>query len=75
MTRIGFIISQIAVLFLTVSCSSSEDFNETGVIKETQDRIAQEAIDYIKGPINQAKTASKLANEHNRQIEKAQQAE
>ncbi len=54
-----------------LSCSNSEDSNEKSVIKETQDKIAQEAINYIKVPLDQAKEAGKLANEHNRQIEEA----
>ncbi|MCP4338815.1 MAG: hypothetical protein GY799_07980 [Desulfobulbaceae bacterium] len=68
-----FVISQAFILLLTISCSNSEDSNEKGVIKETQDKIAQDAINNIKDPLDQAKTARKLANEHTRQIEKAQQ--
>ncbi len=70
-TKVRFVVSQVAILLLTLSCSNSEDSNEKGVIKETQDKIAQEAINYIKVPLDQAKEAGKLANEHNRQIEEA----
>jgi hypothetical protein len=73
--HICFVISQIAILLLAISCSNSEDSNEKGVIKEKQDKIAQEMVDYIQVPLEQAKAASELANEHNRQIEEAQQKE
>lgn len=71
-TRRGFIVLQLVILSLTISCSNSEDPGEKGVIKKTQDKIAQDAVDYIKSPIDQAKAASKLANEHTRQVEEAQ---
>lgn len=70
--KVCFAISQIAILLLTLSCSNSEDPNEKGAIKKTQDKIAQEATSYIKEPINKAKIASELADEHNQQIKDAQ---
>jgi hypothetical protein len=73
MLKICFVISQLFILLLTISCSNSEDSNEKGVLKETQDKIAQDAINNIKVPLDQAKAASKLAKEHNRQIGEAQQ--
>jgi len=73
--KVSFLISQVAILLLTLSCSNSEDSNEKGVIKETQGKIAQDAVNYIKDPLDQAKAASKLANEHTRQIEEAQEQE
>lgn len=73
--KTGLIILQAAVLSLIISCSNSEDSNETTGIKEAQDRIAQKAIDSIQGPIDQAKKAGEVANEYNRQIEQAQQKE
>jgi len=42
---------------LTVSCSDSEDTSEKGSLKETQDKIAEEAVDYIKVPLDKAKEA------------------
>lgn len=73
--KVCFLNSQVAILLLTLSCSNSEDSKEKGVIKETQDKIAQDAVNYIKDPLDQAKAASKLANEHTRQIEEAQKQE
>jgi hypothetical protein len=71
--KVCFVTSQVAILLLTISCSNSENSTEKDVVKETQDRIAEDAINYIKDPLDQAKTASKLANEHTRQIEETQQ--
>lgn len=70
--KICFVISLVAILLLTISCSDSENSNEKGVLKETQDKIAQDAINNIKVPLDKAKRASKLANEHNLKIEEAQ---
>lgn len=67
--KVCFAISQMAILLMTISCSNSEDSGEKGVVKETQDKIAQDAVNYIKDPLEQAKAASKLANEHARQVE------
>ncbi len=73
--RISLIILQIAILFLTISCSNSEDSNEKGVVQEKQDEIAQEAIDYIKNPIDQAKAVSKIADDRARQLEETKKQE
>ena len=57
------------ILFLMISCSSGEDSNEKGVIEETTDKIAQEATDMIKKPINQAKGVAEIANDRTSQFE------
>jgi len=72
MVRTGFYLLQIIVLSLTVSCSDSEDTSDKGSLKETQDKIAQEAVDYIKGPLDKAKEASELANRHTQQVKDAE---
>jgi hypothetical protein len=72
MVRTGFYLLQIIVLSLTVSCSDSEDTSEKGSLKETQDKIAQEAVDYIKVPLDKAKEASELANRHTQQVKEAE---
>ncbi len=72
MERTGFYLLQIIVLSLTVSCSDHEDTSDKGGLKETQDKIAQEAVDYIKGPLDKAKEASELANRHNQQVKEAE---
>jgi PBP1b-binding outer membrane lipoprotein LpoB len=71
--RIYFTILLAAILLLTISCSNSEDPNEKGTLKETQDKIAQDAVNNIKVPLDKAKNASKLANEKTRQIKEVQQ--
>ena len=72
MVRTGFYLLQIIVLSLTVSCSDSEDTSDKGSLKETQDKIAQEAVDYIKGPLDKAKEASELTNRHTQQVKEAE---
>ncbi|MCK5516360.1 MAG: hypothetical protein KAI39_05735 [Desulfobulbaceae bacterium] len=51
------------------SCSGSEDPEETGIIEQTTDKIAQEAISSIKTPIEQAKLAREIQETHNRKIQ------
>ena len=72
MVRTGFYLLQIIVLSLTVSCSDSEDTSEKRSLKETQDKIAQEAADYIKVPLDKAKEASEFANRHTQQVKEAE---
>ena len=73
--KFSFLISQIAILLLTISCSNSEDSMEKGVVRETQDKIAKDAVNYIKDPLDQAKAVSKLTDEHIRRIEEAEKQE
>jgi len=63
MIKTGFYLLQIIVLSLIVSCSGSdsEDTSEKGSLKKTQDKIAQEAVDYIKVPLDKAKEARSLS--------------
>lgn len=73
--KICFIISQAAVLLLTISCSSSEESSEKGAIAKKQDEIAQRAVRSIKDPLERAKAVGELANERTQQIEEAQKQE
>lgn len=73
--KFSFLISQVAILLLTISCSNSEDSKEKGVVRDTQDKIAEDAVKYIKDPLDQAKTVSKLTDDRVRQIEEAQKQE
>jgi len=59
------------LILIFSSCSSSEDQEEKGVIEQNTDKIAQEGIDYIKKPIDQAKIAKELAESHSRAVEEA----
>jgi hypothetical protein len=73
--KICFFISQAVVLLLTISCSSSDESNEKGVIEKKQDEIAQDAVDSIKDPLERAKAVGDLANERTQQIEEAEKQE
>lgn len=73
--RTGFYILQIVVLSLVVSCSDPEETSEKGSIKETQDKIAQEAVDYIKDPLDKAKEAAELANQQTQRVKDAETQE
>ncbi len=64
-----FLISRLAIVQSTKTCSH---FNEKGVIKETQDKIAQKATNNIKDPVDKAKIAAELINEHNQKVEEGQ---
>ena len=59
------------VLFslLLTSCSSSEEQEKQTSIEQATEKIAQETIDYIKTPIDQAKLAKELSESHNSMIE------
>lgn len=62
--------------FLMISsCSSSDDPEETGIIEQTTDKIAQKAISSIKTPIEQAKLAREIQENHNRKIEETIEAQ
>ena len=59
-----------ALFFLMVSsCSSSEEQEKQGSIEQATEKIAQETIDYIKTPIEQAKLAKEIQENRNRMIE------
>lgn len=73
--KICFVILQAVVLLLTISCSSSEESNEKGAIEKKQDEIAQDAVNYIKEPLEQVKAVSELANERTQQMEESQKQE
>jgi len=64
-------ILQIAVLSLAVSCSNSEESDEGNVINKTTDKIAHDAVDAIKKPINKAENVQELSNDRSQKIKKA----
>jgi hypothetical protein len=64
------IILSFVILVMLTACSSSEDQVEENRITETTDKIAHEAVNSIKTPINQAKLAKELTEQHNSAIEK-----
>ena len=67
-----FYILLMAVLLITISCSNSEDPSEKSVIRETQDQVAQKLTNSIKDPVDKAKIAAELINQHNQKVEEGQ---
>ena len=61
----------LVVLLVMTSCSSSEEQEEAGIIEQTTEKIAQEAVKAIKTPIEQAKLAKELQESHNSQVQDA----
>ena len=57
-------------LFILAACSSSDEQAEKGRIKQTTDKIAQEAVSSIKTPIDRANMAKELTEEHNSAVKK-----
>jgi uncharacterized lipoprotein YmbA len=58
------------VLLMLAACSNSEDQKEKGSIRQTTDKIANEATGSIKTPIEQAELAKRLAEQHNAALKK-----
>ena len=65
------IIFLLVVFLVMTSCSSSEEQEEAGIIEQTTEKIAQEAVKAIKTPIEQAKLAKELQESHNSQVQDA----
>jgi len=61
----------VVCLLMLLSCSSSDDKEETGIIEKTTDKIAQDAIRSIKTPIEQAKLAKEIQDKHNQRVQEA----
>ncbi|MFT5700289.1 MAG: hypothetical protein ACI8ZB_003161 [Desulforhopalus sp.] len=70
--KLWFVITQVAVLSLIISCSSSEDPGEKSVLKEKQDQITEKVTTSIKTPIEKAEMVNELMNERIQQIEEDQ---
>lgn len=64
------IILSALVLIMFSACSSSDERAKKGPIELTTDKIAEQAVNSIKTPIDQAKLAKELTEQHNSTIEK-----
>ena len=53
---------------LISTCSSEQENKEKGVVEQGTERVAQEAIQAIKTPLDQAKTAAEQQDTHNKQM-------
>jgi len=70
-SKVCIVILVTALLALTVSCSDNEDLNEKSAIRKSTDKIAQEATEMIKNPINEAKEVAELSTDRAHQFEEA----
>jgi len=59
------------LFFLISSCSSPEDQEKKGVIEQTTETVAQEAVDRIKTPIDKAYQAKDLQESHTREVDES----
>ncbi|GAB6194463.1 hypothetical protein [Desulfocastanea catecholica] len=66
--RICLIASLTTILYSLLACSNSDEQNKEDVFEKTTDKIAREAIEGIRDPINKAKAVSKIAEDHTRGI-------
>ena len=70
-----FILLQMAAVFLLLSCSNSDESSEKDIIERTTDKIAQDATNMIKNPINKAKHLENLSSDHTGKLEEAAKQE
>lgn len=66
--RFFAVVAMFSTLFLS-SCSNDQNKKEKGVIDKHNEKVAQEAIQMIKTPLDQAKMAAEQTNAHNQQAE------
>jgi len=57
------------VLLVILSCSSSEEEEKASIVEETTNKISQDIVDSIKTPIEQAKLAKEIQENHNRRVQ------
>ena len=57
------------ILITFSACSNSDERATKGPIEQTTDKIAKQAVNNIKTPIDQAKLARELTEQHNSAIE------
>ncbi len=58
------------IVFIFSACSNSDEPVEKGRIEQTTDKIAQQAVQSIKIPIDKARSAKELTEQHNSAVEK-----
>jgi hypothetical protein len=52
-----------------MSCSGDQENKEKGAIEQGTDRVAKEAVERIKTPLEQARTAAEQENKRTEQVE------
>jgi uncharacterized protein (UPF0264 family) len=60
------------VLCMLLGGCSGDSEKEPGAIKKMTDTVAQQGVDYIKTPLDQAKRAQELSEAHNKTVEDAE---
>ena len=70
-----FVLLQIAALSLLLSCSNTDESNEKDIIERTTDKIAHDASNMIKNPINKAKHVENLNSDHASTLKEATKQE
>ncbi len=61
----------IVAAIVLAACSSSDEDSSKNKIEETTDAVAQKDIESIKQPIEQAKHARELVEQHNKKVQEA----
>jgi hypothetical protein len=74
-SKLSITILQVVLLALIISCSNTEESDEKNAINKTTDKIAHDAVDAIKKPINKAKNVEVLTNDRTREIKEAAKQE
>ena len=64
-----------AAILLLLSCSNSDESSEKDIIERTTDKIAQDAANMIKTPINKAKHVENLSSDHTGKLKEAAKQE
>jgi hypothetical protein len=63
------IVSVLFFLCLSFLSACSEEKKEKGTVEQVTDKAAKEAVDRIKVPLDQSKTAADLESNRGRQLE------
>jgi len=68
-----FRLTIVPILFflLLISCSPSEEKDETTVTQQTTAKIAAEVVNSIKSPIDQAKQVKEIQESHNKMVKES----
>lgn len=58
---------------LMMSCSDEKEKEEKGKIEQFTDKTADKGIEYIKTPLDSARKAQELANQHTEQMQELEE--
>jgi len=60
------------VLLMIVSCSDSKEKDKQNAVERITERIANDAVSSIKTPIEKAKLAKEMVENHNSRVKEAE---